>query len=973
MNKLSRTVITSIVLAFVIALFGTGYSRFVRDMIFSESVMHLEEIFHQSNSSLNKVLNVIWTNTHLWADYLDGVSDEATIRRHMELAREESGFTDFYFISRSGNYHSLSGEEGYMDFGGELSELIVRNKDVAVNSIIPGKPQIMLFAAPSKKGVYDGFEYEAIGVGYNNSDIIETLNISAFNGEASSFVISSKGRVIIDNAKHEHDNFYNFTSSVVMESTSNENSEKSSIADDIAKGRKGAALITFDGVENYMIYESCGIGDWVLVGLVPSAVVNSSMNKLQYVTIAIVIFISIAVAAAILMFIVMRNRMKIREKDASIAYRDEMFEKLSNSIDDVFIMLDAQNLKVDYISPNIERLTGIREASAYERIHEIESLIKDSETELILEHLSEIEAGSFKVWDREYVHIETGETRFFRVVVFCTEIYGDRKYIIDMSDRTNDKRIRDELETAVMAAENANKAKSTFLSNMSHDIRTPMNAIMGFTTLAQSNIDNKDKLKDYLSKISYSGNHLLSLINDILDMSRIESGNLSLEETEANLSSILHELRTIVCGQIHAKQLELYMDTMDVTDEDVYCDKIRMNQLLLNLLSNAIKFTPPGGTVSVRIRQLKSAAPGKGSYELSVKDTGIGMSEEFAKKIFTPFERERTSTVSRIQGTGLGTAIAKNIVDMMGGTIEVITEQGKGTEFIVRFELRLRGEEPESYEVAELEGMSVLVVDDDFNTCDSVTKMLVRMGMRSDWTVSGKEAVLRAKHAYELNDSFGAYIIDWRLPDVNGIEVTRRIRELGDDRPIIILSAYDWTDIESEALAAGVTGFCAKPMFMSDLRDVLLESLGRKTEHSDSDTGLSGADELATCRGKRLLLAEDNELNREIAYEILTEYGFIVDTCQNGLEACEILAETESEFYSMILMDIQMPIMDGYEATRRIRAMDDQVKSSIPIVAMTANAFEEDRNEAFKCGMNAFVSKPLVISEIVNVLKEIIG
>lgn len=973
MNQLSRTVIVSVLLALAIAIFGTSYSRFISSTIYSESVMHLEEIFHQSNSSLNKVVNVIWTNTHLWADYLDGAGDDASIRRHMELAKEESGFSDFYFISRSGNYRSLSGEEGYMDFGGELSEIIVKKSDVAVNSVIPGKPQIMLFASPAEKGVFNGFEYEAIGVGYNNSDIIDTLNVSAFNGEESSFVINSKGRIIIDNAKYEHDDFYNFTSSVLMESTSNEDSEKASIAENFAKGNKGAALITYEGVENYMIYEPCGIGDWVLVGLVPSAVVNASMNKLQYVTLAIVIFISIAVTAVILMFIVIRNRMKIREKDASIAYRDEMFDKLSNNIDDVFIMLDEKNLKVDYISPNIERLTGIREASAYESIHEIDSLIQNPETELILEHLSEIEAGSFKVWDREYVHNVTGETRFFKVAVFCTEIYGDRKYILDMSDRTNDKRIRDELETDVIAAENANKAKSTFLSNMSHDIRTPMNAIMGFTTLAQANIENKEKLKDYLSKISYSGSHLLSLINDILDMSRIESGNLSLEETEANLSSILHDLRTIVSGQIHAKQLELYMDTIDVIDEDVYCDKVRMNQLLLNLLSNAIKFTMPGGTISVRIRQLNSSVPGRGSYELSVKDTGIGMSEDFAKKIFMPFERERTSTVSRIQGTGLGTAIAKNIVDMMGGTIDVITEQGKGTEFIVRFELRLRGEESEPYEVAELEGMNVLVVDDDFNTCDSVTKMLVRMGMRSEWTVSGKEAILRARHAYEIDDSFGAYIIDWRLPDVNGIEVTRRIRELGDDRPIIILSAYDWTDIESEALAAGVTSFCAKPMFMSDLRDVLLESLGKKSKPDDGNILLTDADELATCRGKRLLLVEDNELNREIAYEILTEHGLIVDTCQNGLEACEIMDEAEPEFYSLILMDIQMPIMDGYEAARRIRAMEDQVKADIPIVAMTANAFEEDRQEAFECGMNAFVSKPVDIREILNVLKEIIG
>ncbi len=313
-------------------------------------------------------------------------------------------------------------------------------------------------------------------------------------------------------------------------------------------------------------------------------------------------------------------------------------------------------------------------------------------------------------------------------------------------------------------------------------------------------------MKDYLAKILASGNHLLSLINDILDMSRIESGKLHLEEVEVNLSDVLHDLKTIVSGQIYAKQLELYMDAMDVTDEDVYCDKTRLNQVLLNLLSNAIKFTPAGGTVSVRIRRFAGKVRGCGQYEFRIKDNGIGMSPEFAQKIFEPFERERTSTVSRIQGTGLGMAITKNIVDMMGGTIEIRTEPGKGTEFIIRVALRPQPEHRRVEQITELEGLKALVVDDDFNTCDSVTKMLVRVGMRSEWTLSGKEAVLRARQSMDLGDPCRAYIIDWCLPDMNGIEVTRQIRSLNDDTPIIILTAYDWSDIEVEAKAAGVTG-----------------------------------------------------------------------------------------------------------------------------------------------------------------------
>ena len=525
------------------------------------------------------------------------------------------------------------------------------------------------------------------------------------------------------------------------------------------------------------------------------------------------------------------------------------------------------------------------------------------------------------------------------------------------------------LQVAVEKAESANRAKSTFLSNMSHDIRTPMNAIIGFTTLALSNIDDTDRVKDYLGKTLASSNHLLSLINDVLDMSRIESGKIHLEEVEVNLSDVLHDLKTIVSGQIYAKQLELYMDAMDVTDEDVYCDKTRLNQILLNLLSNAIKFTPAGGTVSVRVRQLAGKVRGCGQYEFRIKDNGIGMSQEFAQKIFEPFERERTSTVSGIQGTGLGMAITKNIVDMMGGTIEVQTAQGKGTEFTVCVPMRAQTEQRPVEKITELEGLKALVVDDDFNTCDSVTKMLVKVGMRAEWTLSGKEAVLRARQSIEMSDVYHAYIIDWRLPDMNGIEVTRQIRSLHDDTPIIILTAYDWSDIEVEAKAAGVTAFCAKPMFMSDLRETLMSALGQKS--ADAVQGLL-PEKNADFKGKHILLVEDNELNREIAQEILREYGFLVDSAENGAVAVEKVSTAAPGSYDLVLMDVQMPIMDGYTATRKIRALDDPAQAKLPILAMTANAFDEDRRNALESGMNGFLSKPIVIDDLVQELRKIL-
>lgn len=528
------------------------------------------------------------------------------------------------------------------------------------------------------------------------------------------------------------------------------------------------------------------------------------------------------------------------------------------------------------------------------------------------------------------------------------------------------------LEEKLHKAEAAERAKTMFLSNMSHDIRTPMNAIIGFTTLAQTNIDKKERVQEYLGKILSSSNHLLSLINDILDMSRIESGRLNIEEKECSISDIFRDMRNIIQTQMQTKQLNFFMDTIDVVDEDIYCDKLHLNQVLLNLLGNSIKFTPAGGSVSLTISQKPGAPQGYGRYEIRVKDTGIGMSPEFAVHIFEPFEREKTSTVSGITGTGLGMAITKSIVDTMGGTIELETAPNKGTEFIVTLEFRLQSERKHIGVIHELEGLRALVVDDSFNTCDSVTKMLTQIGMRAEWTMHGKEAVLRARQAVEMSDNFYAYIVDWLLPDLSGIEVVRQIRSIiGDNIPIIIMTAYDWHNIEDEAREVGVTAFCNKPLFLSDLRDTLVSVINNKTESVEEEPIIPvTAEEL---RGKRILLVEDNELNREIAQELLTESGFVIESAEDGSIAVEIMKNAAPGYYDLILMDVQMPIMNGYEATKAIRKLDDAALANIPIVAMTANAFDEDRKTAMESGMNAHVAKPINVDVLMGVISDILG
>ncbi|MDE5589500.1 MAG: response regulator [Acetatifactor sp.] len=580
-------------------------------------------------------------------------------------------------------------------------------------------------------------------------------------------------------------------------------------------------------------------------------------------------------------------------------------------------------------------------------------------------------SGTYRVLNNDAIHIYQ-----FTCVTHLTEdgSGGNRGDFFLVGFRNIDEIVRKEqeqkaiLEEALAEAQHANIAKTTFLNNMSHDIRTPMNAIIGFTSLAVTHVDNQEQVKNYLGKILTSGRHLLSLINDILDMSRIESGKVKIEENEASLPEILHDLKTIVQSDVKAKQLSFHIDTLDVTNETIICDRLRLSQVLLNILSNAMKYTKSGGSVSVRIIQTDDAPEGYASYEFRIKDTGIGMSKEFLAHLFEPFEREQTTTVSGIQGTGLGLAITKNIVDLMNGTITVNSEEGKGSEFVVSFRFRVNGDSNDMEYIEHLKDLRALVVDDDTHTCTSVSKMLSSIGMRADWTTRGEEAVIRAEFALEQNDPFHVIMLDWLIPDLNGVETARRLRRIvGDEVTIIILTAYDWSDIEEEAKAAGVTAFCSKPLFLSELRKILTAPYREKEETVEQDVSIQ------FLSGKKILLVEDNELNQEIARTVLEEVGLIIDTADDGTEAVEKVKTAQAGTYDLILMDIQMPVMDGYEATRTIRALADPARANIPIVAMTANAFEEDRQRAFDAGMNGHVPKPIDIPKLLETLQSILA
>ncbi|WP_347342103.1 MULTISPECIES: response regulator [Hungatella] len=536
-------------------------------------------------------------------------------------------------------------------------------------------------------------------------------------------------------------------------------------------------------------------------------------------------------------------------------------------------------------------------------------------------------------------------------------------------ERMEQARQRQVLEDACKTAQIANEAKTNFLSSMSHDIRTPMNAIIGMSVIAKANLDSPEKTQDCLTKINTASRHLLNLINEVLDMSKIESGMIDLSSEEVSLPKLIEDVMDVFRPLVAEKHQTLQVNANRVHHEKVVTDGGRLQQVLVNLLSNAIKYTPEGGTIGLRIQETPSFAKGKGQYSFVVTDSGIGMHEDFIPHLFEPFTRADDAGIHNIQGTGLGMAITQNIVRMMNGTIEVKSTPGKGSQFVVAVTFDLC-EESETDD-AELAGLPVLVVDDDQILCESVSEILNELGMQCSWVLSGREAVDRVAAAHEAAEDFFAVILDWIMPDIDGLETLKRIRKkVGIDMPIIIVSAYDFSEIEDKFRLAGADAFITKPLFKSKMVHTFHKFC--RIDRSDARSALRERSD-AALDGKKLLLAEDNELNREIAVELLETHGLLIDTAENGSIAVNKFEASAPGEYAGILMDIQMPVMDGYKATKMIRSLEREDARTIPILALTANAFASDIGKAHSVGMNDHIAKPIDIEILMEILRQWIG
>lgn len=674
------------------------------------------------------------------------------------------------------------------------------------------------------------------------------------------------------------------------------------------------------------------------------------------ITILLTICLAVLLCLKVILFIHSIRR-SLKEKNEEIKLKDELFAVLASSVDDIFIMTDNQHNKASYVSPNIEQILGISHKEACRNISVIDKAATEKDSLRFSELPSILKVGGRYEWNCGYLHHHTGKPIWFHITVLCKLIKRETFYIIVMSERTQERNNELVLKDEIDSAERANKAKSVFLSNMSHDIRTPLNAIIGYTTIASECVDNKEKVSEYLSKILSSGNLLLRLINDILDMSSIESGKFSLNESEVDLSEVLHGIKTIVFGEIGGKKLEFDIDISGIKHEQVCCDRMRLEQLLLNLITNSVKFTHENGKISVVITEHETDDKDISDYEIIVRDNGIGMSQSFLNKMFEPFERERSSTVSKTEGTGLGLAISKKIIDMAGGTINVKSKQGEGSEFTVHLPFKIIEDSNQSEIIKDFDGtITVLSKGASKRNIDSALSKLGKVYESID-TLDALEKSISNK----IGNTDRRIIA---VIDEDEIYDNERLLKILDNEEVsVIIIGSEITKFKDNHLSEKVSEICEKPVLTSELRDALICVIGKADSEHDLSSVNSCYDVL---QGKRILIADDSKINCEIVKIMLSQYNITVDMVENGRQAIEAV-KTAEPCYDLVLMDIEMPVMDGCECARKIREMGFD-SEKLPIIALTANVFSEDHISSVENGMNEYMTKPFDINNLLKVL-----
>ena len=971
--------------AVVICITIVIYSLFTTKQIFSESASHLEEIYEQVNTTFQQKVSDYRSLMKSWENYISNATGTASRYDEFKLfikdQKEKWHFTDFYFVNvdegsgenRQAIGKRSTGEIEELEFRREMDVLLGGN-DVGVVGTRPdgenGRSRFVMLAVRFEQvRSYDGFDYFAIAIIFNAEDLQNLIDVKAFNDSGNCFVVLPDGSILLQSREDESgDNFLN-------ELKANYTIKNSSVEDlsqiwseGSSSEYKGTVIVKNrqNGQEYYLTYISVEFSDWVLIGLIPSNIVNRSMSLFSTITIIVMTVIFASIMVAVVWMLIASNKQRVKEKELEIKSRESLLDLLTENTNDIFMVFSPDDFKGQYISSNVNKVLGLDYEMLKENVGRIgEAIVTDNSSEGLFEKIEGLKSTQS---DLQLKNVSTDEKYWYRMVINPAEYNGKNSYLMMLSDHTKDRKLTADLKEALELAKSANEAKSNFLANMSHDIRTPMNAIIGFSTLLEKDAENVEKVREYNRKIAFSGQHLLSLINDVLDMSKIESGKTSLNYEEFDFSDFLEELYEMVAPQAKAKKQKFELHTKGNLPEIVCGDKLRINQILINLLSNSIKYTQEGGNICLSVEVIKNSTRNHVHLRFGVKDNGIGMSEDFIKILFEPFSRENTAKTKEIQGTGLGMAITKNIVDIMGGTISVSSQLEKGSEFIVELELSKTDNNIQDEELWEKHKINkILVVDDEKDVLEDVKLLMTEAGVETEIADSGSRAVEMVESYEKSGRGFDMILLDWKMPEMDGIETAKIIKANFTNIPIVIMSSYDKSEIEEEAKKADIKFFLSKPFFVSNLRNLVVKMCNEEFEEDKEQA------KLISLEGMKILVAEDNEINAEILQELLDIEGATCDIANDGKAVLEKFKASKVGQYDFIFMDIQMPIMNGYEATRAIRDCSHPEAKSIPIIAMTANAFDDDVKMALDCGMNAHLAKPIDMDKLKQIIDKIRG
>ncbi|MDE7440318.1 MAG: response regulator [Clostridia bacterium] len=959
----------AVVICVTASLLGYYYLSRMKNALWNQLIVDLTEITYQGGHAFETYASQEYSSIERIALDLSKPGMKPDDETLHSILDKYSLTGDMYSLIVSGD----NGSTVYL--AGQSPEHLSKAETADILSGCQGdsgitKPYLNYYNGKLTLGAYKKFSFEdgttaVIRKGQTIDTLRQEFSLSFYNETGFSYIIDSDGSFLVRPTHKNSNRTAENLSDLLLQSGSTEQ-ETENIKKLMDEGKRGALRLTSNDEGRVVAFVPLKSTDNYLVSIVPnSSIVNHIDDVLQTSQTLTVIVLLVFIIFIVFILVTYFYRRKIMAGETEVKYREQLFGLLANTTDDVYMLMSLKDFSLEYVSPNALRVLGIAPKDIQKAIHAIATQEYDDDLSISLKSLVNLKDGESETNKRNRMHKTTGEIKHFVETVYRTTIDNVDKFIILLSDRTAEIQSETALKDAMESAQAANKAKSVFLSNMSHDIRTPMNAILGFTELIKRDSQNHEKVIEYTNKIYSSGQHLLGLINDVLDMSKIENGNNVLNIQKFNLAEFVDELGNMMRPQAVSKNQIFEICVHDLKEENLLGDKLRINQILINILSNAIKYTPENGTVKMEISELPRINENFARLRFTITDNGIGISDDYLEHIFKPFTRELSSTVNSIQGTGLGMAITKNLVDLMSGTISVKSKQGFGSTFTVELELRIDDDDVNNGFWEDAGISRTLVVDDDEDICKNVTAALADAGMDASYVLSGSEAIALVKEKHAKNEDFDLILIDMKMPDMDGIETAERIRKIiSKDISIVMLTAYDWNEIEDSAREAGIDAFLPKPFFVSNLKLNIRSMNKNKEEESTPKKALEG---------KRFLAAEDNELNSEILVELLDMYSSSCEVAENGKIALEMFEKSPQGYYDGVLMDIQMPVMNGYEAARAIRNSSHPDAKTIPIIAMTANAFSEDINNSLNAGMDAHIAKPMDMEKLESVYRDIIS